>query len=341
MTSIAQAYHDRAAALVRENLVWDNVWPVDLKGGASVGNDWGKLDRFAAAGVDILGVTLASDLHTSGEALKLVAWARAHILGNADRYRLIESVADIDASAADRRLGVMLHFEGMGAFERSPELVEPFFRLGVRQTILAFNNANAVGGGCAEPDHGLTRFGRQMVAELQRVGMIVDLSHVGERTSLEALEMATRPMIFSHSNAHALHLSFRNITDAQVRACAATGGLVGLSGASAYLGDPACATATMFRHVDHFVQLVGAAHVGLGLDVVFDAALLNAYIEARPDEWPMVKEPGWTGFAYAMPEQVQELVGHMLAHGYAEADVCGILGGNYRRICAEAWTSGE
>jgi membrane dipeptidase len=82
-------------------------------------------------------------------------------------------------------------------------------------------------------------------------------------------------------------------------------------------GDPECRTETLFRHVDHYSELVGSEHVGLGLDVVHDADALNAYVRARPDEWPIVREPDWKGFRYAMPEQVRELTAVMLAHGFA------------------------
>ncbi len=318
-------------------LVWDNVWPVDLYGGVSVGNDWGKLDRFAAAGVDVLGVTLAGDDHDAAGALRLVAWARSFLHANADRFVLVERLSDVFAAKAACKLAIILHFEGTGAFGRNLDLVEAFYALGVRQTILAFNNANFVGGGCAEPDGGLTKFGLRMVDELQRVGMLVDLSHVGERTSLDALAQAHVPMVFTHSNAAALHANFRNITDEQIRACAVTGGLVGVSGASTYLGDADCRSETVFRHIDHIAQMVGADHVGIGLDVVYDNHALNAYVRSRPDEWPIARDPSWPGFRYVMPEQIAELIGLLLDHGYRDVDVLNILGGNYARICREVW----
>jgi membrane dipeptidase len=167
--------------------------------------------------------------------------------------------------------------------------------------------------------------------------MLIDLSHVGRRTSLDALELAQAPMLFSHSNAEAVHRCFRNIDDEQARACARTDGLVGISGSSEYLGDQQCRTETLFRHLDHYVQLLGPRHVCLGLDVVFDAEPLSRWAKARPDEWPMTRDPAWPGFNYAMPEQVGGLVTMMLAHGYSEDAVRAILGENYVRVTRQVW----
>lgn len=236
----------------------------------------------------------------------------------------------------------MLHFEGTRCFERNLDLVELFYDIGIRQTLLAFNNHNDAGGGCAEgPDAGLTRYGRRLVGELQRVGMLLDLSHTGHRTSLEALAAATAPAVFSHSNVHSLYPSFRNLRDDQIKACAASGGLVGISGSSEYLGDVKCSTESIFRHVDYVAQLVGPEHVGLGQDVIFDPEALTRWVRTRPDEWPMARDPAWPGFRYAVPEQLPELTATLLDHGYDEGSIRGILGENIRRICGQVWRKSE
>ena len=327
----------RARGLLESSLVWDNVWPVDLPGNESVGNTWDKLERFANAGVSAIGLTLAGDNQNSAEALRLLGWARNEMRARSSLLA-VRTMEDIAAAKRDGKLAVVLQFEGTRCFERDLNLVELFYDLGVRQTLLAFNNANCTGGGCADPaDGGLTSYGRRFVREAERVGMLIDLSHVGRKTSLDALAMASKPMVFSHSNANAVHRCFRNIDDEQVRACAATGGLVGISGSSEYLGDQQCRTETLFRHLDHYVQLVGARHVCIGFDVVFDAETLSRWARGRPDEWPMTQDPAWPGFNYAMPEQLVELTALMLSHGYSQDDTRGILGQNYVRVCSEVW----
>jgi membrane dipeptidase len=130
---------------------------------------------------------------------------------------------------------------------------------------------------------------------------------------------------------------FRNLKDDQLRACARTGGVIGMSGSSEYIGDPASSNEAILRHVEYIADLVGPRHVGLGLDLVFDAAALNAWIRGRPEEWPQARDPAWPGFRYAAPEQAASLTELLLRHGYAETDVRGILGENWLRVCREVW----
>jgi membrane dipeptidase len=251
---------------------------------------------------------------------------------------LVEAIAGIEEARRAGEIAVLLHFEGTRCFERELDLIEAFYRLGIRHTLLAFNQSNSVGGGCAEAsDGGLTRFGKRVVAEMERVGMLLDLSHTGRRTSLDALAQATKPAVFSHSNSDALWPHFRNVTDEQIRACAATGGLIGLSGSSIYLGDDAVGSETLFRHLDHVVQMVGPEHSCLGLDIVFDTEPLNRYLRSRPEEWPDAARPDWPGAHYARLEQLVDLTSLMLKAGYGGPAVRGVLGENLARVCAAVW----
>lgn len=328
----------RAAALVRSALVWDNVFPVNLPGEIELGNSWEALQSFRDAGFNVVSITLAGDNHNVSQAFSLCAWARRELAARAERLLLIKDTGDIERARASGRLGVILHFEGTRCFERDPAVIELFYELGIRQTLIAFNQQNSAGGGCADPgDGGLTPYGRRLIREMQRVGMLVDLSHTGERTSLDVIALATRPVVFSHSNARALCPSFRNLTDEQIRGCARTGGVVGVSGSSEYLGDFSCSSETVFRHIDYLATCVGVDHVALGLDVVFDPEALSAWARGRPDEWPMTQDPHWRGFRYARPEQITQVVELMLQAGYSEADVRKVLGENWLRVCAAAW----
>lgn len=324
---------DRAADLIKDALVWDNVWPLE----PWAGNDWDKLRVFAEAGWNLLSLTIAGDDQNLGQAFARVAAAHKRILGDPSLL-LVEKADDILTAKAEGKLAVTLHFEGTNCFERDLSVIEPFFRLGVRHTLLAFNVSNSAGGGCAEEsDGGLTKWGRHLIAAMERVGMMLDLSHVGVRTSLDAMEAATRPVLFTHSNAASVHPHYRNLSNAQIKACAATGGLVGISGSSDYLGDLDASTEALFRHVDHIAQLVGIEHVGLGLDIVFDAEAVSSFARARADEWPQAKDPAWPGFRYVRPAQLVDLVRHMLDRGYADADVRKFLGGNYLRLARATW----
>jgi membrane dipeptidase len=328
----------RAAALQRSALVWDNVFPINLPGDVDLGNSWDALQRFHDAGVDVVSITLAGDNHNVSQAFALCAWARRQLREREEHMMLVRRVPDIELARRANRLGIILHFEGTRCFERDPSVVELFYDLGIRQTLIAFNKQNSAGGGCAEKeDGGLTPYGRRLVAEMHRVGMLLDLSHTGHRTSLDAMAVASRPVLFSHSNAYALCPSFRNIKDDQIRACAQTGGVVGVSGSSEYLGDLECSNDMVFRHIDHIAEVGGIDHVGLGLDMVFEPKALSAWVRGRPDEWPMARDPNWPGFRYARPEQLPSLTDLMLQRGYTEEQVRKVLGENLLRVCDAVW----
>ncbi len=331
----------RAAALVRSALVWDNVFPVNLPGEIALGNSWESLEAFRDAGVDVVSITLAGDNHNISQAFALCAWARRELRARDDRLALIRCVADIERSRAGGQLGIILHFEGTRCFERDPSVVELFYEIGIRQTLIAFNQQNSAGGGCADPqDGGLTPYGRRLVAEIERVGMLLDLSHTGYRTSLDAIEVATRPVVFSHSNAYTLCPSFRNLKDDQIRGCAQSGGVVGVSGSSEYLGDSACSSESILRHIDYLAEVGGVDHVALGLDVVFEPDVLSGWARGRPDEWPMTRDPDWPGFRYARPGQLTQVAELMLQRGYSESDVRKVLGENLLRVCRAVWRDG-
>jgi membrane dipeptidase len=323
-----------ARALYQRSLVWDNVWSLE----PDYGNGFDKLASHAAAGVKVVSITIAGDNHNVSEAFKRVAAARAQVRQRSATLMAIESVDDIDRAMRAGKLGVILHFEGTRCFERDLDTVECFYRLGVRQNLLAFNLGNSAGAGCAEDsDGGLTKFGRRLVVEMNRVGMLVDLSHTGRKTSLDAMGVSTSPCLFSHSNAYAVNPHFRNIHDDQIDACAATGGVIGVSGASDYLGDPGASTAAIFRHLDYLVSRIGPEHVGLGLDEMYEPAKLEPYFRSRTDEWPVAADPNWPGFRYASARQLPELTQLMLNAGYPEDAITGILGGNLLRVCRQVW----
>ena len=325
---------DAAERLHRESLVWDMVWPLE----PWCGNSWDKVAQFRAAGYNVLSLTLAGDNHNIGETTQRVAAARREVLARDDECILVESVDDISRAQIEGKLAIAFHFEGTRCFERNLDVIESFYQLGVRHTLLAFNQSNSAGGGCAEKvDGGLTNFGRLLVAEMERVGMLLDLSHTGRRTAMDALDIVTQPAVFTHSNADAVTPHFRNIEDEQAKACAATGGLVGVSSSNEYLGVETSNVDAIFRHIDYYVGLLGPDHVGLGFDVVFDPVALSDWIRTRPDEWPGKDDPAWTGFTYALPQDAPKVTELMLQHGYDQDSIRKILGGNYMRVCSQVW----
>ena len=130
---------------------------------------------------------------------------------------------------------------------------------------MAYNKKNLVGDGCHErTDAGLSLYGIDLVEEMNRVGMLVDCSHTGYRTSMEVMEISTRPVVFSHSNPRSLWEHDRNIRDEQALACAATGGLVGVVGVGIFMGENDASTDALLRQIDFYAELIGPEHIGSG-----------------------------------------------------------------------------
>ena len=227
-------------------------------------------------------------------------------------------------------------FQGSNALMGELALVEVYRRLGVTQMLLAYNSANIAADGSHESRNaGLTQFGRALIAEMNRVGMIVDVSHVGLRSSLEALELGTKPPIFSHSTPKHFAPHDRNITDEQIRACATRDGLIGLTGVGLFM-DRECGAASASRLVDtieYVVQLVGPRHAGIGLDYVFVPQTMARYVRANAvlygggGQYP---EDGHVDFA--PPSILPEVANELSRRGYADGEVCAILGENYIRV---------
>lgn len=330
MTQIAAetSASSNARTIYASTDVWDMVLPWE----PGMGNSVDLLARWHAAGVSFVSVHPAGDRHNIGEAVRRIAQARADILAHPE-FVLAESVADIDQARSEGKLAVGLHVEGSRLFERDLAVIEAFYKLGVRFCHPVFNLLNSFGGGCAdEEDVGLSKYGRAVVAQMNAVGMLLDGAHVGHRTSLQMVEESSQPIIFSHVACAAVFSHFRNVGDDQIRACAARGGVIGITGNNNYLGaDPT--VETLFRHLDHVVELVGPEHAGLGIDYVDDSAALDAYVAGRRDEWA----GDWKPFAFATPEQFEPLTARMFDAGYPEQAVRGVLGGNFRRVCSQVW----
>lgn len=295
-----------------------------------------QLARHRAAGFDAVTVNIGFGDQGPEEHLRMIAALRHWLLERPREYLLLLEAEDVERARATGRLAVGFDIEGANSLGDQISLIQLYYDLGVRWMLLAYNTANRVGGGCQEEDRGLTAFGRDVVAEMERVGMQVCLSHTGHRTARDVFEMATRPVIFSHSNCAALHPHPRNIPDELIRACAATGGVVGINGVGIFLGHNDISSETYARHVDHVVQLVGSAHVSVALDYVFDPRELEDYIEMMSGTFP----PGLgyeLGARFVPPEQLEEIVGKLQGWGYSEADLAALLGGNLLRLARQVW----
>ncbi len=294
--------------------------------------------RFAAQGFDFVSLTVAVDEAEMPDAMRLLARERRAIEARPEAFVLVESTADIERARQEGKLGIGLHFQGTGPVGRNLDLVALYYKLGIRHMLLAYNQKNLVGNGCHElADDGLSRFGFELIAEMNRVDMLVDVAHCGINTSMQAIEASTAPVVVSHGNVAAIHQHPRCYSDEQIKAIAQSGGVIGLTGFGVFLGDNDASVGTYARSLDHVAQLVGPDHVGFGFDYIYDMPALIALCRTMADRWP--KDCGYhrPDIAQLEPEQVVDIVAELARLGWGEEDIRKIVGGNWIRVMGQVW----
>lgn len=295
------------------------------------------LPRLKACGYTCISLTMATDEESLEATTLAIAQQRAQILAQPEHYVLVQTVDDVRRAKAEDKLAVAMHFQGTNALARRLEMVEVYYQLGIRHMLMAYNQKNAVGDGCHElTDAGLSRFGQALVAEMNRVGMLVDVSHTGYRTSMEVFEVATQPVVFTHSNPKALWDHPRNITDEQARACAATGGVVGVNGVGIFMDDDSASTESLYRLIAYYGDLIGPAHVGLGIDFSFDTESIVRKARSSATQYPA--GGGYEkDLRFVQPEQVERVADLLLQRGFSTQAVLGVLGENWLRVAGQVW----
>jgi membrane dipeptidase len=310
-----------------------------------------------ASGLCAVNVTLG---HVAGsddpyEATRrdIAAWD-AFIAAHPDDLRLVRTGADLDAAPAAGQVGVIYGFQNTEMLGRDLARVDEFAELGVRVIQLTYNGRNAVADGSTVPDdRGLSAFGVEVIERLEAQRVLVDLSHSSEKTCLDALRHARRPLAITHTGCRALADHPRNKSDAELRLVAERGGVVGLY-FMPYLrlaGQPLATD--LLDHLEHAVQVCGEDHVGLGTDGGTTAPDdLAAYRERLAEEVETrrrlgIGAPGETADVVCFlpdlcgPGQFERLALLLAGRGHPEARIAKILGGNFRRLMRECWAGGS
>jgi membrane dipeptidase len=339
-------YSARASRLVERSLVIDMLAPlkIDFRPEAYAG----RISEADEAAFRSSGITgFHNSVGTGGpavreETLEFIAGWQGFAGRNAHLFSLVGAVADLDRAKADRKVAVIMGLQNSEHF-RTPADVKHFYQLGQRCSQLTYNSQNLLGSGSTERvDGGVSDFGAQIITAMNDVGMLIDVSHCGDRTTLDAIELSPRPIAITHSNCRALNDHPRLKTDEAIRKLAAKGGVMGITGVRMFLRDRDPTTVEhMVDHIDHVVKLVGIEHVGLGTD-----ADLNGYEDMPPDQLKQLRESYKASYAFRdkidtdgidHPQKAFDLTEALIKRGYSDENITAVLGGNFRRLLAATW----
>jgi membrane dipeptidase len=251
-------------------------------------------------------------------------------------FRIARSFADIEAAHAAGDLAVILHFQGCDPIEADVNLLDAYHALGVRVMQPTYNHRNRLGDGCLErANSGLSKLGGEAIARMNELGIIVDVAHVGRRTSLDVIEASSAPVIVSHGNPCGVYESRRNLTDEQIKAVAASGGVIGVCAFPGFVSAADADLGKLLDHVDYLAALVGAEHVGLGMDYAVETEEDYDFYRYEQDTYP---RPPWTwpagiaGFA-----DIRNIGDGLARRGYRTDQIEGIASGNFLRVFREVW----
>lgn len=296
-------------------------------------------------------VTTFRPLGDAGHAMDAIAdWHR--IAATYSQVRIATTAADIVAAKRENQAAIVLASQGGDFLAQNVYRLELFHRLGLRMMIPAYNSRSALGDGLNEPGNaGLSKLGESWVAECNRVGMLIDLTHVGERTTLDILERTGKPVVFSHSNPRGVVESPRNISDEQIKKCASTGGVVCVTNwgpLNFKAGSTTRPTLDDFLDaVAYTKDLVGGDHVGIGTDMSHgtypDGDVVRGFTSSAYGS-------GYGGLVEASPRsrlryvegfddygQLSTVVDAMARRGHSDEDIRKILAGNMLRVFEQVW----
>ena len=300
-------------------------------------------DRAKSGGVTVFNNTVTRPQSGLVSAINYVARCLSWIERNESHVLLVTDVDHIQKAKKEGKAAIILGPQDTDFIEGNIELLTVFHRMGVRIIQLTYQNRNLVGDGCGErTDSGLSNFGINLVKAMNRLGVIIDLSHCGPKTTMEAIENSKDPIIFSHSNPYVIKQHIRNKTDEAIMLLGEKGGVIGITAYS-----PICEISEGVRptlkdfidHIDYVVNLIGVDHVGIGLDIN-ETSSSEAFNEFRA-QYPELcgnytfktnKVDGLTSI-----DLFPNITTELLKRGYGEVEVIKILGGNFLRVFEKVW----
>lgn len=281
------------------------------------------------------------------EALDSIGKWRDSVRENSDLAAIAHNRTEIDAINASGRTAILLGFQNTDQFQDRIRYIELFADLGVRVVQLTYNNQNSIGSGCYEPnDGGLSRFGREVVEEMNRVGMLIDLSHVGEQTSRDAIEVSQRPVAVTHANPSSLYPHKRNKSDELLKSLVAKGGMLGLAIYPNIAGGPDMTVEEWVDMVSWTVNVIGIDHVGIGSDKSINGTQVDTDW-MRMGRWTRKVDygagsaanpnrPRWPDW-FQSPSQYPGVVECLRSKGFSEDEIEKIASKNWLRLYGEVF----
>lgn len=327
-------YSRRTVDLVGESLVIDMLGLITL--------DWNLLAHWQAARENFTqsdyekllssGITVfnpAVDMNSPDPHTATLEWMRDwNVFLDSHPRKLIrvDRVNDLLTAKAKRRTGVIMGFQNADHF-RTVADVQYFYKIGQRISQLTYNATNPLGSGCIEShDGGLTDFGAAIVGEMNRLGMAIDVSHCGDVTTREAIDLSKQPVLITHSNCRALNPHPRCKTDEAIRRMAAKGGVLGITGIRRFVSNREPTTIEdVLDHFDHVIKLVGIEHIGVGSDNDLDGR------DKRMAKIRMDID------GLDQPHRMYELTEGLVRRGYSDENIRLVLGGNFQRALTAVW----
>jgi membrane dipeptidase len=345
-------YSARAVDLVKRSLVIDMLSPLTLNFPKQA--KWfanpetftaADLQPFKDSGIHVFHIAVGvggPEAYT--EVLKFFASWNGFIAGQDGNFMRIDSAADLDRVKASGKVGILLGLQNSDQFRR-PDDVNFFHALGQRVSQLTYNSRNLIGNGSTERrDEGISDFGAAIIERMNKVGMAVDVSHCGDRTTLDAFEISKKPVLITHSNCRALAPGHpRCKADEAIRKVGEAGSVMGITGVRMFVkNDEPTTIEDLLNHFDHVRKLIGPQHLGVGSDID-----LYGYDAMPPEENKRLRAgyKGSYGFREKIdiegvdhPKRMFDLTEGLIRRKYNDTEIEGILGGNFKRVLSQTWS---
>jgi len=318
------------------------------------GRDWTGYAGLAASDVDVFfenfmdGTALiSSNRGWKWDDIVFDLGMRFSDIAHQDLVYRADRLADLDRAKPEGRIAFVACLEAATPIENEVDRVDVLYGLGVRVMGITYSESNALGSGLRErTDGGLTDLGRSVVRRMNKLGMTIDLAHVGDRTSLDVIAASEKPTLITHAGARSLWDTRRMKPDEVIKACAAKGGVIGIEAAphtTLTKAHSKHSLESVMEHVAYCAKLVGVDHVGLGPDTLFgDHVGLHKAFAAQLSIASVSEGPSFERVAYVdgfenPSEAMRNAVRWLVHHGYSDGDIAKIAGGNALRVLHETW----